>query len=61
MFNPTPTIQIIDIAGHKSCVVIDDFLIDPELMVEAAVRYKEGFAPAPLNAYPGIELPAAKS
>ncbi len=58
MFNPSPTIQIIENAGQKPCVVIDDFLIDPDLMVDAAVRYKDGFSPAPFNAYPGIEMPA---
>lgn len=58
MFNPYPQIQLIEIAGQKPCVVVDDFLTDPDLMVEAAVRYKDGFAPAAANAYPGLEMPA---
>ncbi|MES2316317.1 MAG: DUF6445 family protein [Pseudomonadota bacterium] len=58
MFNPAPRIELLAIAGHKPCIVVDDFLLDPEAMVDAVARARDGFAPAPLNAYPGIELPA---
>jgi hypothetical protein len=58
MFNPAPRIELLAIAGHKPCVVVDDVLLDPEAMLAAVVRARDGFAPAQLNAYPGNELPA---
>ena len=56
MFNPNPRIQTLPITGRHACHVIDDALLDPEALVEFAVRERERFAPAPHNAYPGIEL-----
>ncbi|MES2016240.1 MAG: DUF6445 family protein [Pseudomonadota bacterium] len=61
MFNPAPRIELLAIAGHRPCVVIDDFLLDPEAMCEAVVRNQDGFAMAPFNAYPGAELPVPDS
>ncbi|MES2898576.1 MAG: DUF6445 family protein [Pseudomonadota bacterium] len=61
MFNPNPRIEVVDIPGQKPCLVVDDFLIDPDLMVDAAVRYRDGFSAAPFNAYPGIEMPAPEA
>lgn len=61
MFNPRPIIQLIPIAGHHPCVVIDDFLLDPQALVEIAVRFRGSFTMAPHNAYPGLELPTSES
>lgn len=56
MFNPRPRIDVLPITAQRACYVIDDALLDPEALVEAAVQQRERFAPAPHNAYPGIEL-----
>jgi hypothetical protein len=56
MFNPKPRIHAIAIPGHLPCLVIDDFLLDPDALVAEAVKHRDGFAPAPQNAFPGLEL-----
>lgn len=56
MFNPKPVIQLIELPGHHPCVVIDDFLLEPESLAAAAVQHRAGFAAAPTNAFPGIEM-----
>jgi hypothetical protein len=56
MFNPRPRIQSLPISAHHACYVIDDALLEPEALVELAVRERARFAAAPHNAYPGIEL-----
>lgn len=56
MFNPRPRIQSLPIAAHHACHVIDDALLEPEALVELAMRERARFAKAPHNAYPGIEL-----
>jgi len=56
MFNPQPRIQLVPIPGHLPCVVIDDFLLDPDVLVADAVKYRDGFAHAPHNAFPGLEM-----
>lgn len=56
MFNPNPKIQSIPIGADRECLLIDDALSDPERWVALAVEHRESFAPAPFNAYPGIEL-----
>ena len=61
MFNPHPKIQLVPIPGHLPCVVIDDFLLEPESMVEYAVRYRERFTMAPENTFPGLQLPMEES
>jgi hypothetical protein len=56
MFNPRPRIQSLPITAHHACHVVDDALLDPDALVEFAVRERARFAKAPHNAYPGIEL-----
>lgn len=56
MFNPRPRIEALPITAQHDCYVIDDVLLEPEALVELAVRERAQFAPAPQNAYPGIEL-----
>jgi len=56
MFNPTPRIHLVPIPGQLPCVVVDDFLLDPDALVADAVQYRAGFAPAPHNAFPGQEM-----
>lgn len=55
MFNPRPTIQLLPITATETCVVVDDFLLDPQAMVDFAVREQARFADAS-SFYPGPEL-----
>lgn len=56
MFNPNPRIETLPITGHHACHVIDDVLLDPDALVDMAVRERARFSPPQKNAYPGIEL-----
>jgi hypothetical protein len=56
MFNPGARIRLVAIPGQLPCVVIDDFLLNPDTLVAEAVRRRSSFAPAPRNAFPGLEL-----
>ncbi len=56
MFNPAATLQFVPIPGQLPCIVIDDFLLDPQGLREAAARNAGAFAQAPHNAFPGLEL-----
>jgi hypothetical protein len=56
MFNPRPTIRHVPITAHHTCVVIDDFLLDPHTLVAHAVAQRAQFAIDPDNFYPGAEL-----
>lgn len=55
MFRPDPVVQRIPLGGTWVCVV-DDALLAPERWVEDAAAHAGGFAEAPRNAYPGLEL-----
>jgi len=56
VFNPNPNIQLVPIANGDYCIVIDDFLLKPELLVDGAVRFWDSFAIAKHNAFPGLEM-----
>ena len=56
MFNPNPRIELVPIAGHQPCIVIDDFLLAPEKLVEGAINFRDSFSMAPHNAFPGLEM-----
>lgn len=56
MFNPHPKIELVPIGGGQSCIVIDDFLLKPQLLVDGAVRLWNDFTMAPHNAFPGLEM-----
>lgn len=56
MFNPSPRIQVLPIAGRHACYVIDDALREPERWVEYAAANAAVFTHSPHNAYPGPEL-----
>jgi hypothetical protein len=63
VFNPRPRIESLALADGQMAWVIDEVLLEPEALVELAVRERHQFAPAPHNAYPGLEwrMPAAIS
>ena len=56
MFNPSPRIEAIPIAGRQVCYVIDDALREPQRLVDLAATRFEQFQNSPHNAYPGPEL-----
>lgn len=56
MFNPRPSIRYIPIAEQQVCAVIDDFLLEPQKMVDFAQAQKERFINDPDNYFPGPEL-----
>lgn len=56
MFNPDPKIQSVELPGYLPCLVLDNFLSDPQSLVEFAVRERAAFKMAPHNAFPGLEM-----
>jgi hypothetical protein len=63
VFNPKPRIESLALADGQTAWVIDEILLEPEALVELAAGEQHQFAPAPHNAYPGLEwrMPAAVS
>lgn len=55
MFNPNPKIQLVPIADHLPCIVIDDFLLDPQAVVNDAIKSRDAFVKNPRTVYPGYE------
>jgi hypothetical protein len=55
MFNPDCRIELVPIPGHLPCVVVDDFLEAPELLVQGAMELRSQFRMAQHNAFPGLE------
>jgi hypothetical protein len=55
MFKPRPRIERVGLGAAGACWVVDDALLDPDALVATAVREQGRFAPAPHNAYPGLE------
>jgi len=56
VFNSNPHIELVPIPGHHPCIVIDNFLEAPELLVTGSVERRELFKLAPHNAFPGLEM-----
>ncbi len=54
MFNPRPAVRRVPICAGETCVVVDDFLLDPHAMVARAQAERGQFAQAP-GFYPGPE------
>lgn len=64
MFNPQPDARLLEFGPAERpfrAVVLDNALLDPQALIDAAVRHRRAFAEAPHNAYPGIELPLPES
>ncbi len=55
--NPHPRVHVVPIHGDNVCVVVDDFLAEPEAMVAYAAAQRSRFADATGNYFPGPELP----
>lgn len=56
VFNPQATAQVIMLDGGRPCLLIDDFLSDPDAWVARAVAFHGHFSTPQRNAYPGREL-----
>lgn len=56
MFNPEAKVELVDIMGERPCLLIDDFLQDPESWVSRAEAFRSYFVAPERNAYPGHEL-----
>jgi hypothetical protein len=56
MFNPRPVVRTIALPGCKPCVVIDDFLLNPEKMLAFAAARRSAFAVDGGNYFPGPEV-----
>lgn len=56
LVNPRPRVQIVPIYGDNVCVIVDDFVAEPERMVEFAKTHRSRFADSAENYYPGPEL-----
>ena len=57
MLNPRPEVRTLPIGGDSPCVLIDDALLQPQDLVDLALRHRAAFDLPRHNAYPGIELP----
>jgi hypothetical protein len=59
-FNPGARLEAVPLdpvhLPGKLCLVVDDFLLNPQAMVELAVMWREHFQAPGNSAYPGLEL-----
>lgn len=57
MVNPRPVVKVAPIFDGHRCVIVDNFLAEPETMVEYAVFQRGEFLESAGSYYPGPELP----
>lgn len=57
MVNPRPVVKVVPIFDGHQCVIVDNFLAEPETMVEYAVLQRGQFLDSAGSYYPGPELP----
>lgn len=57
LLNTHPQVSIVPIFDGHQCVVIDDFMLEPEALVDFAAGNHAFFTKAPGNYYPGPEFP----
>jgi hypothetical protein len=56
LFNPAPIIRQVQIRDRKPCIVVDDFVRDPDALVQYASNQLARFSTPTQNAFPGMEL-----
>jgi hypothetical protein len=56
LFNPRATVRVEAFPGGRSCLVIDDALLEPERLVQFAVEWQGRFQPVDFSKYPGVYL-----
>lgn len=59
LLNPDARVSVLPIFDEHQCIVIDDFMLEPEVLVDYAVRNHAHFQDVPGNYYPGPELALA--
>jgi hypothetical protein len=61
MFNPNPKIERMSLTDGGACYIVDDALLDPQSIVDAASAQGDAFRRIDFNAYPGnyLLLPAS--
>jgi hypothetical protein len=52
LLNPHPQVSVVPIFDGHQCVVIDDFMLEPEVLVDFAASNQAFFAKQPGNYYP---------
>lgn len=57
MVNPHPTVSVVPLFDGHQCVIVDNFMTEPETMVEYAALQRGRFLDSADNYYPGPELP----
>ena len=57
MVNPRPVVSVVPLFDGHQCVIVDNFLAEPETMVEYAALQRAEFLDSVGNYYPGPELP----
>ena len=57
MVNPRPIVTVAPLFDGHQCVIVDNFLAEPETMVEYAALQRGQFVDSADNYYPGPELP----
>ncbi|SEO64487.1 hypothetical protein SAMN05428959_11617 [Duganella sp. CF517] len=57
MVNPRPLVQVVPLFDGHQVVIVDNFMTEPETMVEYAALQRDDFLDSPGNYYPGPELP----
>jgi hypothetical protein len=57
LLNPRPRVTLVPIFDGHQCVIVDDFMLEPEELVGYAANNHAHFQDVPGNYYPGPELP----
>ena len=57
LLNPQPRVGVVPIFDDHRCVIIDDFMLEPEALVDFAANNHMNFQDLAGNYYPGPELP----
>lgn len=57
MINPYPVVTVVPLFDGHQCVIVDNFMTEPETMVEYAALHRRQFSESPGNYYPGPEMP----
>jgi len=57
LLNPQPRVSVVPIFDGHRCVIIDDFMLEPEALVDFAANNHMHFQDLAGNYYPGPELP----
>jgi len=61
LFNPHADANVIEFGEHRTCLVVDDALLDPAELVDYAATRRGSFRPVDHSGYPGIHLPPPPS